>query len=49
MPEASPQVAATATRRVWQRVTLQWEWLGGFVDRDDHSADVVAPPASQAA
>jgi 1-acyl-sn-glycerol-3-phosphate acyltransferase len=49
MPEASPQVAATATRRVWQRVTLQWGWLGGFVDRDDHSAEVVTSHASQAA
>jgi 1-acyl-sn-glycerol-3-phosphate acyltransferase len=49
MPEASPQIAGTATRRIWQRVTLQWEWLGGFVDRDDHSAEVLAPHASQAA
>ena len=49
MPEASPQVAGTATQRVWQRVTLQWEWLGGFVDRDDPSTEVVASHASQAA
>ncbi len=49
MPEASPQVAGTATQRVWQRVTLQWEWLGGFVDRDDPSTEVVALHASQAA
>jgi 1-acyl-sn-glycerol-3-phosphate acyltransferase len=40
MPEASPAVAGTATGRVWQRVTLQWEWLGGFVDRDEGSAEV---------
>jgi glycerol-3-phosphate dehydrogenase (NAD(P)+) len=42
MPEASPQVAGTATQRVWQRVTLQWEWLGGFVDRDEAPAEVVS-------
>lgn len=48
MPQASPQVAATATDRVWQRVTLQWEWLGGFVDRDE-APDEVASHASAAA
>jgi len=48
MPEASPQVAGTATRRIWQRVTLQWEWLGGFVDRDEVPAEV-ASHTSQAA
>ena len=48
VPEASPQVAGIATERVWQRVTLQWEWLGGFVDRDQASTEV-APHASRAA
>jgi len=48
MPEASPQVAGTATRRVWQRVTLQWEWLGGAVDHDEPAVEV-ASHTSQAA
>jgi glycerol-3-phosphate dehydrogenase (NAD(P)+) len=34
MPQASPQVASTATGRIWQRVALQWAWLGGPVERD---------------
>ena len=41
MPEASPQVAATVTGRVWQRVSLQWEWLGGYVHNDPVPAAVV--------
>jgi hypothetical protein len=48
MPEASPQVAGTATGRIWQRVTLQWEWLGGFVDREEVPAEA-ASRASRAA
>jgi glycerol-3-phosphate dehydrogenase (NAD(P)+) len=27
--EPSPQLAASVTRRIWSRVSLQWEWLGG--------------------
>ncbi len=27
--EASPALAATVTDRIWPRVMLQWEWLGG--------------------
>jgi glycerol-3-phosphate dehydrogenase (NAD(P)+) len=41
MPDASPQVAATVTGRVWQRVSLQWEWLGGRVDHDPVPAAVL--------
>jgi 1-acyl-sn-glycerol-3-phosphate acyltransferase len=48
MPIASPQVAATATRRIWQRVTLQWEWLGGAVDHDQTTVEI-APHTSRAA
>jgi glycerol-3-phosphate dehydrogenase (NAD(P)+) len=48
MPQASQQVAATATRRIWQRVTLQWEWLGGAVDHDEAVIEV-ASHTSQAA
>ena len=29
VPEASPALAATVTDRIWPRVMLQWEWLGG--------------------
>jgi glycerol-3-phosphate dehydrogenase (NAD(P)+) len=28
--EPSPALAATVTERVWARVSLQWEWLGGI-------------------
>jgi glycerol-3-phosphate dehydrogenase (NAD(P)+) len=27
---ASPQLAAAVTSRIWPRVALQWEWLGGM-------------------
>jgi glycerol-3-phosphate dehydrogenase (NAD(P)+) len=29
VPEPSPSLAAGVTRRIWARVNLQWEWLGG--------------------
>lgn len=48
MPVASPQVAATVTGRVWQRISLQWEWLGGHAG-DDQVPAAVAEPASRAA
>jgi hypothetical protein len=28
--EASPQLAAAVTDRIWPNVMLQWEWLGGL-------------------
>jgi glycerol-3-phosphate dehydrogenase (NAD(P)+) len=28
-PNPSPALAAAATERIWARVSLQWEWLGG--------------------
>lgn len=28
-PNPSPALAAAATERIWARVNLQWEWLGG--------------------
>lgn len=30
VPEASPQLAAAVTDRIWPNVMLQWEWLGGL-------------------
>jgi 1-acyl-sn-glycerol-3-phosphate acyltransferase len=30
VPEASPQLAAAVTDRIWPCVMLQWEWLGGL-------------------
>ena len=48
MPQASPQVAGTATRRVWQRITLQWEWLGGYVSREAGDREL-SPTTSRAA
>lgn len=30
VPIASPQSAAAVTRRIWNCVALQWEWLGGL-------------------
>ena len=29
VPTPSPAIAATVTERIWARVSLQWEWLGG--------------------
>ncbi|MGO9750954.1 MAG: 1-acyl-sn-glycerol-3-phosphate acyltransferase [Solirubrobacteraceae bacterium] len=29
-PDASPQLAAAVTARIWPCVMLQWEWLGGL-------------------
>lgn len=31
--EPSPKLAAGMTRRIWACVSLQWEWLGGEIDR----------------
>lgn len=28
--DASPELAGAVTDRIWQRVMLQWEWLGGM-------------------
>jgi glycerol-3-phosphate dehydrogenase (NAD(P)+) len=30
VPDASPQLAAAVTERIWPCVMLQWEWLGGL-------------------
>jgi 1-acyl-sn-glycerol-3-phosphate acyltransferase len=30
VPDASPQLAAAVTARIWPCVMLQWEWLGGL-------------------
>jgi glycerol-3-phosphate dehydrogenase (NAD(P)+) len=30
VPDASPQLAAAVTDRIWPNVMLQWEWLGGL-------------------
>src|SRR4051812_15961350 len=30
VPNASPQLAAAVTDRIWPNVMLQWEWLGGL-------------------
>jgi hypothetical protein len=35
--EPSPPLAAAVTERVWARVALQWEWLGG-------DSPLAAPP-----
>ena len=29
VPDASPQLTAAVTERIWPMVGLQWEWLGG--------------------
>ena len=30
VPQASPELAAAVTQRIWPCVALQWEWLGGL-------------------
>jgi glycerol-3-phosphate dehydrogenase (NAD(P)+) len=30
VPSASPESAASVTKRIWSCVALQWEWLGGL-------------------
>jgi 1-acyl-sn-glycerol-3-phosphate acyltransferase len=37
--EPSPKLAAGMTRRIWACVSLQWEWLGGEVDRGESDRD----------
>lgn len=47
-PEAnpSPADAAAATARIWSRVTLQWDWLGGAMPEQ---ARVAVPEPAHAA
>jgi 1-acyl-sn-glycerol-3-phosphate acyltransferase len=44
--EPSPKLAAGMTRRIWACVSLQWEWLGGEVDRGESDRDRRAPGAA---
>jgi glycerol-3-phosphate dehydrogenase (NAD(P)+) len=42
----SPALAATVTERIWTRVTLQWDWLGGAMPE---RAPVALPAEATAA
>ena len=37
----TPALAAAVTERIWSRVTLQWDWLGGAMPE----REIVATPA----
>jgi glycerol-3-phosphate dehydrogenase (NAD(P)+) len=44
----SPALAGAVTKRIWPHVVLQWEWLGGSVDRAECAQDAAGPAAESA-
>jgi 1-acyl-sn-glycerol-3-phosphate acyltransferase len=47
VPSPSPALAATVTERIWARISLQWEWLGGAAPRYEPGAAPAREPRTR--